>query len=212
MSSGTKRVFEDDLVEVVGAGEIDDRTDRDAGRLEVDEELRQPLVLLVRHHRGAEERDRVVGEVRVGGPHLGAVHAVAAVDGRRPRADGGEVGARVGLAHADGEGQLAPRDGGHEALALRLGAEAEQQRTALPVGDPVGADGRAGRQQLLQHHVPLEERPLVAAVLLGPRHADPAPGAQLAAEGGIEPAPRPGLMVRRLAADGLAEELAHLGA
>src|SRR5438093_12463655 len=129
--------------------------------------------------------------MRIAGPDLGAVDPVPPADLLRPRADGSEVGARVRLAHADGEGQLAARDPRQEALALLLGAEAQQERTALPVGDPMRGDGSPGRQHLLEHHVPLQGRALVPPVLLRPRQADPAAGADLLAEFTVEPAPRP---------------------
>ena len=96
----------------------------------------------------------------------------------------GEIGAGVGLAHADGEVAFAGGDPGQDRLALRLAAEAQQQRAALPVCDPVGVDGRARRQQLLDHDVALQRRALVPAVAPGPGHPDPAARAQRTAEGG----------------------------
>src|SRR5438093_3164749 len=194
-------------------GEVDDGADGDArGVAQIDEELREALMLLVRHDLGAEQRDRVIGQVRVRRPHLGAVDEIAAVRLRGARADRREVRARVGLAHADGERQLAAHDARQDLLPLRLRAEAQQQRPALPVGHPVGAHRRAGGQQLLHHHVALEERALVAAVRLGPRHADPAARAHATRELAVEPAPRLRALDRRGAAEFLAEELAHLRA
>src|SRR5206468_11757846 len=210
---GHERIREVHLVEVMLAGEVDDRTDGDAVRVaQVDEELREALLLLVRHHLRAEERDRVVGQMRVRGPHLGAVDEVAAVGPGGARADRREVGARVGLAHADGERQLAAHDGRQDLLALRLRAEAQEQRAALPVRHPVRAHRRAGGQHLLHHDVALEERALVAAILLGPRHADPTARAHAARELAIEPAPGLRALDRCRAAELLAEEVAHLGA
>ena len=58
----------------------------------------------------------------------------------------GEIGAGIGLAHADAEEDLAAADPGQEFLALRLAAEAQQERAALPVGDPVRRDGGARRR------------------------------------------------------------------
>ncbi len=160
------------------------------GDFEIDEELREPLVLLVGDDRGAEERDRVLAAVGVARPHLGAVDDVAAVRAHRPRADRGEVRARVRLAHADGERELAAHDLRQEALALGLGAEAQQQRPALALRHPVRAGRRPGRQQLLEQHVALQERALLPAVTLGPRQPDPPARAELAAELGIVAAPR----------------------
>ena len=168
---GHERVLEDDLVEVVRAGQVDDRAHRDARELRVDQELREPLVLLGRVVMRAEGRDHVVGQVRVARPHLGAVDPVAAGHPLGARAQRREVGARVGLAHPDRERQLAARDRRQELLALRLGAEAQEQGTGLAVGDPVGGHRRAGGEHLLEHDVALERAPLVAAVALRPRHA-----------------------------------------
>src|SRR5207247_4531999 len=133
-----------------------------------------------------------------------------AVDLRGARADRREVRARVRLAHADGEGELAAHDAGQDALALRFGAEPEEQRTALAIRHPVHADRCAGREHLLHHDVTLEERALAAAVLLRPRHADPAAGADALAELAIEAAPRARALHRVGAAELLVEELAHL--
>src|SRR5262249_46765726 len=112
----------------------------------------------------------------------------------------------------DGERQLAARNSRQKLLALRLGAEAKEQRTGLTVGDPVGRDRRAGGEHLLEHHVALERAPLVATVALRPRHGDPAARAHLLAERAVEAAPgvraEHGRGVTQLAA----KELAHLGA
>jgi hypothetical protein len=143
-------------------------------------------------------------------PHLGAVDDVAAILAHRPRANRGQVGAGVWLAHADGEGELAPHDGRQEALALRLGAEAQQQRSALALGDPVRAGRGTGGEQLFEQHVALQERPLLTAVALGPREPDPAAGAELAAELGIEAAPRSRPAHRRPIPERLTEERADL--
>src|SRR2546427_4602878 len=195
------------------AGEVDDRPDGDALRVaQIDEELCQPLVLLVRHDLRAEERDRVVGEMGVRRPYLGAVDEVAALGLRRARADGGQIGARIRLAHADGEGQLAANDPRQNALPLCLGSEAQKEWATLPVRNPVSADGRAGGEHLLHHHVALEEGALVAAVLLGPRHADPAARADAARELAVEATPRLGPLHGGGAAELLFEKLTHLGA
>src|SRR5499425_2220458 len=211
---GHEAVLEVHLVEVMPAREVDDGADADALRLEIDEELREPLVLLVGHHLGTEERDGVVGEMRVARPDLGAVDAVAPFHSLGAGADGGEVRARVRLAHADGEGELAPGDAGEEALALLLGAEAQEERAALPVGDPVGGGGGARGQRLLEDYVALQRRPLVAAVLLRPRHADEARLAELARELAVEAAPGEralgGAAAAQLAGEAIADLLADL--
>src|SRR5262249_27706346 len=109
----------------------------------------------------------------VAGPDLGAADLIAALDLHGLGADRGEVGAGIGLAHADAEEALALADSGEEAPALRLCPEAQEQRPALPVGGPVRRDRGTGDEQLLGHDVALEEAALAAAVALGPRHADP---------------------------------------
>ncbi len=53
----------------------------------------------------------------------------------------------------------------------------DQHRAALPVGREMAPDRRVGDAELLGHHVALEEAALVAAIFLGPGHADPAASA-----------------------------------
>ena len=155
---------------------------RDVRRLEVDQDLAQPLVAIAVLARGAHQRDAVVVAMGARGPDLGAVDPEAARHRLGTGADRGKVGARVGLAHADREEALAGGDARQDRLALLLAAEAQQQRAGLAVGDPVGAGGRAVAQQLLGDDVALEEALLRAAILLGPGDADPALLAELAAE------------------------------
>src|SRR5690606_32953101 len=116
---------------------------------------------------------------------LPAGDAPAALDLAAAGPDRDEVGAGIGLAHADAEEDLATGDARQEALLLRLGADAQDERTALPVGDPVGGDGGARDQQFLGDDVALEAAPLVAAILARPGHADPAAGAEQPAEGDV---------------------------
>ena len=207
---GHEDVLEDDHVEVMRAGQVDDRAHRDAGELRVHQELRESLVLLRRIVVRPERRDQVVGEMGIARPDLGAVDLVAAGDALGARTQRREVGARVGLAHADRERQLAAGDRRQEPLPLRLGAKSKQERAGLAVGDPVGRHRRSGRQHLLEHHVALERAPLVTAVALGPRHGDPAARAHLLAELAVEAAPRVRAPHRRGVAQLVAQELAHL--
>ena len=58
----------------------------------------------------------------------------------------------------------------------------DQHRPALAVGDEVQAHRRVGDAEFLGDDVALEEAALAPAVFLGPGHADPALGADLAAE------------------------------
>ena len=209
-----QHVVEEDLVEVNFAGEIADRPHAHAGRLQVDEELAQALLLLrpFRIRLRAHQRDHHVRLVGMRGPHLLAADAPAVRRLRAARAHRGEIGPRVGLAHADAEEALAAHDGRQEALALGLGAEAQQQRPALPVSRPMGGDRRPGDEQLLGHDVALQRGALAAAIAARPGHADPAACGQLAAEGGIEHRPAVGAALGRQAGRLGAQELAHLGA
>ena len=86
------------------------------------------------------EDDRVVIAVRERRPNFLSVDLPAALDLRCARAHRSEIGARIRLAHADREEDLAAHDARQEGRPLRLGAEAQQQRPALPVGDPVRRD------------------------------------------------------------------------
>src|SRR5215467_14240374 len=207
---GHEAILEVHLVEVVSPREVDDGADADALRLEVDEELREALVLLVGHHLGAEERDGVVGEMGVACPDLGAVDAVAALHTLGAGADGGEVRAGVRLAHADGESELALGDPGQEALALLLGAEAQQERATLPVGDPMGGGGGTRSERFLEDHVALQRRPLVSVVLLRPRHADEPRLPELAREFPVEATPGERALGGAAAAQLAGEEVADL--
>jgi len=110
--------------------------------------------------------------------------------------------ATSGSAKTPGE-SLAPRDRGHPAALQLLIAEPQEQRRALPVGNPVRTDRSTRRQQLFDHHVAFELAALVSAIFLRPGHAEQACFPELAAEIGIGLGPAVG------AADGIA--LAMLG-
>src|SRR5260370_21372716 len=123
--------------------------------------------------RCPDERDHVMRDMGAAGPDLGAGELPAALHGYGAAADRGEVGARIGLAHADAEIGLAAADAGQEALALRLGAEAQQERPALAVGGPVRGDRGAGDEDLLGDDVALARGALAAAVAALPGPAGP---------------------------------------
>ena len=138
---GDEGVVEGDLVPVVAAGEVDDRPDGDARRLEVDQELAQPLVAVAVLARGAHQRDAVVVAMRARGPDLGAVDAEAARHRLGAGAHRGEVGARIGLAHADREVAFA----GGDAAAGSPGA-APRCRSAAAAGPTGGRPPSARRR------------------------------------------------------------------
>ena len=113
---------------------------------------------------GAHQRQDEVGAVDVGRPDLGPVQQPAALHALRLGADGGEIGADIGLAHADAGEAFAPCDGGEVFFPCGLAAEGEDLLAGLPVRDPVGETGGAGGQHLLLHHEPLEFGAFAAAV------------------------------------------------
>src|SRR5690606_2406752 len=100
-----------------------------------------------------------------------------------------EVRAGVGFAHADAEVTLTQAYARQIAPLLLLGPEAVDQGPALAVGNPMSRDWRAGSQQLLDHHITRKWTCRRATVGFRQCHADPATGAQLPAELGIEPHP-----------------------
>ena len=120
--------------------------------------------------------------MRVRRPQLAAVDAKTAVDLHCARARPRKVGAGIRLAHADAERQVAACDPREEVILLLVGAIAQDVRAALAIGGPMEADGCAGGEHLLDQHVAFERGAFVAAVFLGPGHADPAALGHLAGE------------------------------
>src|SRR5205085_11557858 len=106
----------------------------------------------------------------------------AAGDGTRARLHGGEVRARAGLAHEDRERALAARDRRKEALLLRFSAVTEQQRSGLPLRDPMRSHWSTGGEQLLGDRVALDVRAVAPAVRRRPIQTDPSARAERAAE------------------------------
>ena len=148
----------------------------------------------------------------LGGPDLLAVDAPAVGGLLRPRADRGQVGARIGLAHADAEIAFAARDGGDVFPALLFRAELQQQGAALPVGHPMGGNGGTGGQHFLQHHVALQKTFPATAVFLGPGHADPATGPHGLGKFRVGPGPGFGALDAWIALKMIGDEGADLGA
>ncbi len=134
------------------------------------------------------------------------------VDAAGAGADRGEVGAGIGLAHADAEIAFAARDLRQIGALLRLGAEAQDERAGLAVGDPMRARRRARRQHLLGHDIAFERRPAAPAIALRPGHADPAARTHGAAELGRELAPAAQARLERAGATLLVEEATDVGA
>ena len=148
--------------------------------------------------------------MRAAGPELRPTHAPAAVCARRARLDGGEVAARLGLAHADRERHLAAADRRQEPLALGRGAVAQDQRSGLAIGDPVVANGRPPAQQLLDDDETVHDSTLSAPVPARQGHAKPTACRERAGEvlvaTGRHPQPGSEASARQLGG----EELPHL--
>ena len=140
---GDAGVGEEDVVQHGVAGEVADRPAFDAGRLDVDDERGDALVLGVAFERGGigtEEEQTEAREVGGADPRLLAVHDVVVagpvVAPDRGGAHVGQVGARLGLAEALAPVLVGAEDPGEPTLLLLLGAPLEDHRADLP--HPVG--------------------------------------------------------------------------
>ena len=173
-----EEVGEDDLVELVLAGDLADRVHLDARLLHLDQKLGQAVTaVFLGRLRRPEDRDHVVGDMRRRGPDLGAVDEIAAVGLGRARLRGEQVGAGVRLAHADRKADLAAADARQDVHLDVFRGVFQQHRPALAVGDEEAPRRRVGDAHLLGHHVTFEEGALLAAIFLRPGHAEPALGA-----------------------------------
>src|SRR5690606_21953733 len=90
-------IFEEDLVDLVGLVEQDQRTHRDPGRLHVDEQEADALLLLRRGAVGAHQAEDPVAVVAQGRPDLLAVDDVVVAAALGARLERGEVRAGTGL-------------------------------------------------------------------------------------------------------------------
>jgi len=77
---------------------------------------------------------------------------------------------------------LAAADARQDVHLDALGRVFQQHRAALPIGHEEAPRRCVGDAHFLRHHVTLEERALMAAILLRPGHADPAALADPAAK------------------------------
>src|SRR5208283_1651955 len=132
--------------------------------------------------RGAQQRDHVIGVMRATRPDLAPIDQPAALGLGRAGRGGEHVRSRIGLAEPDTEAQLAAGDLRQDLLPDLLLAVTQQDRAALPIRGRMRAGRRARRQHFLGYDIALEMRALVTAVFLRPGHADPALGADPAAE------------------------------
>src|SRR5215211_637364 len=177
---GDAHVVEEDLVEAVLAGHVDQRPHGDARRVHGHDEGGDAL-MLGRVRVGAGGEPAPVGAVRPARPNLLAVdHEVVAV-GHGARLQRGEVGAGARLGVERAPDILARRDAGQVAILLLLGA-VEHHRRADPGHPHAAAAGRAVVGHLLVvdelgHVVGVE-----AAEVLRPGHRQPLALGQLARE------------------------------
>ena len=147
-------VGEEHLVEPRGSGHLAQRSHLDTGRVHVDQERREPLVL---GHVGIGPAhcQRQIGDVRARRPHLLAVHdpLVAVTHGaRRGR---GEIGTRVRLAEELTHHEIA-------AVELRQVRGAYLRRRVREERRPDEADGDDQHREVGELVVRLE-------LLIGPR-------------------------------------------
>ena len=169
---GHADVVEIDLAEVPVGGHVGDRADLDAGEIHRHDQLRHALVRWP-VARCATDQVAVVGVGCEGGPDLLAVDDEHIAVANRRRLEAGEIGAGIGLGHADAPGGLAAEHAGEEFRLLVLGAVGEQCRTHLSVGEPAGGDRCTSRDHGLSHDDAGQVRLPATAVFDRPRHADP---------------------------------------
>ena len=188
------------------AAEVGDRAHGNTGPGQIDNDLRQPLMPILRVAASAHQCNHVVAVVRVGGPDLLPIQQPPPVVGQCTRTYAGQIRARIRLTHADAEVRLTAANSG-QIVPLRLfGTATKYQWAALPVSDPVATNRRAYIEELLDQHVTRKRRTATASVLPGDGDAEPATPADLAAEGGVVAGPWPGAYVGGSTAHGLDEE------
>ena len=207
-----QHIVKRDLVEIVFTQLIDDRAHREAGCLHVYQQLRQAGVALLAAAAGTHQRNHVMGAMRTRSPHLAAIDDPARIRTHSAGAQRGQVRAGIGLAHADAKVDFTTRDARHDARCQHFGRQAHQQQRALALGDPVRGHRCAAGEQFFEHHIALQCRALLPAVVFGPGHAEPAACAERAAEGGVGTGPVAHAFRCRVVAQRGGEKGAHLGA
>src|SRR5262245_3085521 len=151
--------------------------------------------------------------MRVAGPHLRAVDQPAALGPRGSGGGGEQIRAGARLAHPDGKAHFSATDTPQYVRFDALARIFDQHRTALAVGNELQPHRRIGGTEFLGHDVTLEKAAFMPTVLLGPGHADPALGPDLAAELGTKAVIVPRLLgIEGAGGDFLLQEGAHLGA
>ncbi|MNZ67703.1 hypothetical protein D3C78_859580 [compost metagenome] len=210
---GNEHVFEEHFVEVMLADHVVDRSDGNARRLQVDDQLGQAgMAILLVLRAGAQQGHQVVRAVSAGGPDLLAVHTPATLYLLGAGAYRGQVGTDIRFRETDSDEYLTAGHAGADLRREHVRGELHEQRCALALGDPVGLYRRARGEQFFQHHVALQRAALMAAIALRPGHAEPAARAQLAAELFANAVPALGPLGGGVVLQRFGEERAHLGA
>ena len=114
-----------------------------------------------------EQRDHVIGTVGVRGPDLGAVYHPAVGCRFRLRAQRSQIGAGIRFAHADAETGSTRGDLRDDLVLLRFRPVADDQRSALTVGDPMETGGRTCGEAFLDNDVAFEGAEAVPTVRFG---------------------------------------------
>ncbi len=163
-------VGEEHLAEVDPGGHVLDGADNDAWSCHRHYELTESPI------PAASGPADEVAEVRLGGearPHLLTVH-----EPRRPNLlcrgpNGREIGARVGLAHANTPSGFPGENAGKVPLLLVSGPMFNKRRADLTVGEPRRPHGNARCQELLSEDEPFDLRATATAQRGRPRDPDP---------------------------------------
>ena len=156
-------IGEEDLRESCRTVDVAQRPDVDTGRLHVDDQQRDALVLRQRGI-GPHVAEALLGDHRVAGPDLLAVYDEVVVEYLGACLQTGEVGARVGLAHPDAPDRVAT-DRGRRELLLFVVAEIEQARRDDRVAGKVAAAQNATTRKCLEEDQRLDGCAVAAAEL-----------------------------------------------
>ena len=178
-SRGTLHVLEEDLVEAGVAGHLHERAHGDAGRLHVDQDVRDAAVLR-RLGIGAHQAEHPVGVLRARGPDLLAVDDELVADELGAGAQRRQVGAGARLGVALAPDLVGGEDLRQVAPPLLLGAVRDQRRP-----DHLDAHHADEARRARAHHLLVDDRlphdvGALAAVLARPAHGDVAGLVQLA--------------------------------
>jgi hypothetical protein len=173
------RLFDEELVELGLAGDLDQRPDLDAVLLHVHQEVREAAVLGDVGVRAGEQH-APLGLVRERRPHLLAGDDVLVALAHGSSLERGQVGARLGLAEALAPHLVGAQDRREEARLLVVGAVGDHGRPAHRQPEHVGHLRGAGARDLLEEDRLLDLGRAGAAVLARPREAGPAALVELA--------------------------------